>query len=64
VLGLWSLWSLTWLKRHQLACAQFIEPRALAGGVVEEVFAAIVIRDEPKPLSTTSRLIVPFVERA
>lgn len=61
-LGTWSLRSLTWLKRHQLACAQFIEPRALAGRVVEELFAAIVVRDEAEALVNDQPLDSPLVE--
>src|SRR5689334_17333517 len=41
ILGARAFRPLTALERHSLAFAQFIEPRAVAGRLVEEILAAV-----------------------
>ena len=64
VLAARTLGALTALERDGLSFAKVVEARSSARRVVEEVSFPSSARMKPKPLSLTSRLIVPFMGAA
>ena len=56
-----SLRALTALESHGLSLPEIVEAGTRTRGVVEEVSFPSLARMNPKPLSLTSRLIVPFI---
>ena len=61
VLAARALGTLSALERDGLPFVQIVEAGFAARGVVEEVSFPSLARMKPKPLSLTSRLIVPFI---
>ena len=57
-----SFWPLPYIERDRLTFSKIIERGLLAGGIVKEVLEAVAPRMKPKPLSFTSRLMVPFID--
>ena len=61
VLAPWTLRTLSALERDGLSFAEIVEGGLGARRIVEEYSLPSPARMKPKPLSLTSRLIVPFI---